>query len=368
MPRCSALLFGRRPRAAGPRSGVRKNSGGPFADPETSSSPASKENEVEEDDTGGGLSAAAPQSCLNDGPILADFLAMGAGRMAPTPPGPAASPLRPPRVSTAALIASPPAASATPSEAVSTPAVRERWLVEAALQRSEVLGQALLETPPRATLEPPRRSPGRMPKIFMEAYGDYIALQGGESAETGAEGVSAGSRSRSTAEEAGSVRTGIPLRGPRLRIRPWHRTAMQKMLCQAVLFHFLQELREALGLRVHERPLCAWEVWYAAQMVEKGEVVELVKYLAETELHIRHGPMRRKLVPAGQVGADETQRVRAERRQLALKWGMRRHNLEEDVVLRVFMDGRLCWSSVRGLLLGSDFSVSVSSTTGIVRD
>merc|ERR1719199_1815585 len=107
------------------------------------------------------------------------------------------------------------------------------------------------------------------------------------------------------------------------------------------MFHFLQDLRETLGLRSEERPLCAWENRYALSQLEEGKVVELVRYLAETEFHIERGPVRGKLVPGEQVGAEEAQRVRAERRLLSRKWGLRAHQLEEDAVLSVFLDGRL---------------------------
>lgn len=327
---------------------------------------AEEQEEDEEKPSGVASASVGPHAHLEDGPILADFLAMGAGRTVPLPAqGPPASPLRPPRATSAVHPKRPQVLAQTP-EVVPAPPVRERRLVEAALQRSEVLGQALLETPPRTPLTPPRRRRECLPEIFLEAHAGYTMRQENSVAEAETqEGPGSdehwqavGERSPSTSREGHS---GSVPRNLRLRVRPWHRTAMQQLLCRAVLFHFLQDLREALGLRAEEAPLFLWEVTYAWQQIHKGEVVELVKYLAETELHVLRGPVRRELSPGNQVGAEEMQRVRAERRELASQWRLWRHTLEEDAILRVFLDGRLCWPRIRSLIGGPRSSTASAS-------
>jgi len=306
--------------------------------------------------------SVGPQPHLDDAPILADFLAMGAGRMAPkSSTGPAASPLRPPRPSSADLFNN----IKKSHEALPTPAVRERRLVEAALQKSEVLEKVLLETPPRAPLEIPRRPPKTVPEIFREAQHSYTSQQ---ERDSDAEIDSGANASLETDEgwqrvsgEGFSSSSSSP-RNLRLRVRPWHRLAMQRLLCRALLFQFMQDLREARGLRAEEPPLCLFEFTFATQQSEKGLVVELVKYLAETQLHIAHGPVRRQQAPGKRISAEEIQRLRAERRELVKKRGLKRQPLEENDVLRIFMDGALSWSRIRSLLLGSQSTSAFQSS------
>lgn len=267
-----------------------------------------------------------------EGPILADYLAMGAGRAVcvPTAPGFLARPPAP-RI--------PPLASAGPAAGEAQGSVaRERRLVVAALQRREALGQMPSQMPHRGSLsDRPFRSRDQVPQLFAEGYAGYL-----ESC-----------REDSESPEQTAVRKDsntAPLQNLRLRVRPWHRTALQKMLCRAVLFHFLQDRREALGLHARTPPLWVWEVRPAQEHSAAGEVEALVKYLVETELHIKLGPERSTHWPGSPPPKGAADRLWAERRRLARGWGLSERQLEEDAVVRVFLDGGLSWPRVRELL------------------
>jgi hypothetical protein len=184
----------------------------------------------------------------------------------------------------------------------------------------------------------------------------FLQAQAGYAART-LESTQAGYAARTLESTPHETETGgqktQARRSSRLMVRPWHRGQMQKMVCKAVFFHFLQDLRTVFGLRSEQPPLCSWEAEASWKHLHRGEVVQLIKYLAETELHIAEGTERCTMEPGARVGGEELLRVRAERRQLVKQWNVGRRNLKEDEVLRIFLDGRLCWSSVRDLLTNS---------------
>merc|ERR1740129_778935 len=241
--------------------------------------------------------------------------------------------------------------------------VRERRLVEAALLPREALGQALSETPPRAPLPAPRRSPENVPELFVEGYADYVREERRQGlSDRAGDGTAepAASSSSSSAPPLGAAAT-TP-KAPRLRVFPWHRGALHKMLCRAVLVHFMQALRTELGIGVMDPPLFNWEAKRAQEHTAAGEVSALVKYLVETELHIRHGAERSGLAPRAALTAFQAQAVTEERRALARRWRVGWRVLKEDAMVRDFLDGRLTsWPSVRGLLNAAPPQVSSPS-------
>lgn len=236
----------------------------------------------------------------------------------------------------------------------------------AALQRGEALTQLPSETPPRAPVsDRPFRERGRVPRLFAEGYAGYLESCRGGAAEEACAGAAAEGPGAAVAGAGEEARVAGPARVPRLQVRPWHRSALQKMLCRAVLFHFLQDRREALGLQAGQPPLWLWEVRAAQEHSAAGQVEALVKYLAETELHIQEGPQRSTQWPGSTPqGAGAAQRLRAERRRLARDWGFSERELHEDAVVRVFLDGRLSWPAVRGLL-GSPLKRQGSTMLGL---
>jgi hypothetical protein len=279
------------------------------------------------------------------GPILADFLAMGAGRsVGPPPLAPAPRPLvtRPaPRLHNAFQ---------SPSQKASEAPVRERRLIVAALRQGEALSQDTRDSPPRAAVQGlPLRAQGRVPQLFEEGFCQFMESRLAKEATQAAQAAQAAEELEQNQE--GGVSASAP-RKERLRVMPWHREALQKMLCRALVFQFLQDMREKLSLQTGQPPLWFWEARRAQEYSVLGEVTWLVKFLAETELHIVRGKVRSSHFP-GSMPKDKAQNtMREERRQLVQELeeaGQRlsSRSFEEDAFLRIFLDGRLSWPRVR---------------------
>jgi len=259
-----------------------------------------------------------------EGPILADFLAVGAATFAAGAP--------------AVLPREQPAASAPreETEEQADPTPQERRVVVAALRRGEPLAQEQREAPARTPVSGVPMRSMQVPQFFAEGYAGYLESHG-KAAAAGRDPPK---------EDAAKTATG----GTRLWVLSWHRSALQKMVCRAILFQFLQDRREAMGLPPGKRALWSWEARAAQEFSAAGQVEVLVKYLVETELHIKRGPERSARQPGSPMPEGTAQRLRAERQRLARTWGVSEHRLEEDAVVRVFLDGLLSWSTVRNLL------------------
>lgn len=305
----------------------------------------------------GPFSGSAPLMEAAEGPILADFLAMGAGHAAlPT----TASPNQAAQTAQAAS-PRPPAKQAPKLGAVGSPGSeavpRERLLVVAALRPSKAVSQVPSETPHRTPLLSTRsfRRREKVPSLFEESYSSYV-----ESCT-----INDAAEFPEPLPEAPDVRENMvrgKLRSMTLQVRPWHRSQLQKMLCRALLFQFLQDQRKVLGLSSQQRPLCSWEVKAALEHSGAGQVEALVKYLAETELHIQNGPVRSMHSPGPAPAKDVEMRMRAERHRLRRSWGLSGRRLQEDAVVRVFLDGQLSWPGVREMLPREKPATSTSET------
>jgi len=293
-----------------------------------------------------------------EGPILADFLAMGAGHAAlpaaashvqaqPTA-AQAVSPRSPAKQAPKLAKGLPPRAEAVP---------RERRLVVAALRPSKAVSQVPAETPQRTPLLSTRsfRRHEQVPSLFEESYSSYV-----ESCTVN--DVAEFPEPLPPAPDAGENTVRGKLRSITLQVKPWHRSQLQKMLCRALLFQFLQDQRKVLGLNAQQRPLCSWEVKAALQHSGTGQIEALVKYLAETELHIQFGPVRSTHFPGMTPPRDAEMRLRAERNQLRPNWGLSGRQLQEDAVVRAFLDGQLSWPGVREMFLGQNTIVPTATT------
>lgn len=251
-----------------------------------------------------------------------------------------------------------------PTSADEEPPLRERRLVVAALRPGEALGQVQLETPPRAAIANVPRARCAVPELFAESYASFAGRQTRGSlpdvdahdreapaTPEDADGSSAGS---SPSGAASSSSPPPPLRR-RLRVSAWHRSELQKLLCQDVLRQFLVDRRQTLGMQSGQPVLWFWEVRRAQEYTGDGQVVLLIKYLAETELHMALGPARRESWP-GKMPADSVaMQLQAERRWLVNHWKARGERLkasgiEEDAFVRAFLDGRLSWPRARELI------------------
>mmetsp|Transcript_107374 Transcript_107374/g.346741 ORF Transcript_107374/g.346741 Transcript_107374/m.346741 type:complete len:450 (+) Transcript_107374:202-1551(+) len=313
-------------------------------------------------DTGG------DDDSLGAGPILADYLSIshGAGSgsqsggsssssSAGTPGGAGRAVL----VQLRGLPAQPP-----PRSAGEEPPLRERRLVVAALRPGEALGQVQLETPPRAAIANVPRARGAVPELFAESYASFAGRQTRGSlpdddahdreapaTPEDADGSSAGSSPGGAASPSSPP---PPLRR-RLRVFAWHRSELQKLLCQDVLRQFLVDQRQTLGMRPGQPVLWFWEVRRAQEYTADGQVVVLIKYLAETELHMALGPARRVSWPGNMPADSVAIQLRAERRWLVNHWEamgerLKTSGIEEDAFVRAFLDGRLSWPRARELV------------------
>ena len=107
----------------------------------------------------------------SEGPILADFLAMGAGRVLPQ-----GTPLvQVPRPAAAAVVRPAVSRHTAQEKDLQEPAVRERRLVAAALQPADVLATVPSSSPPRGPVSPAalREPKSRVPPLFSQGYVAY---------------------------------------------------------------------------------------------------------------------------------------------------------------------------------------------------
>eukprot|EP00928_Gymnodinium_smaydae_P040939 TRINITY_DN27722_c0_g3_i2.p1 TRINITY_DN27722_c0_g3~~TRINITY_DN27722_c0_g3_i2.p1 ORF type:complete len:505 (-),score=102.86 TRINITY_DN27722_c0_g3_i2:53-1567(-) len=322
---------------------------------------------------GGGLE-------LESGPILADFLAMGAGAASGVR---GASPVSPPlpkaaqhngsggeletpavgavrgRTAPAEIgEASARKARRSASEDVAR-APLERKLVAYALQPRRPLPNVRAVAPPRVHMSnPPLRSaPGPVPALFSEGYSRYLesadALPGaaGKTQES-AVGGGAMEEGKKKRVLAGGVSIASPSETRRLAMMDWHRPALLKTVCRDILRSFVRDVTgESRGAGANRQVIFVWEFQRAVEHVRNGEVTELLTYLAETELHMERGEERReRRQGGGEPSAEEAVRLKSERRRLAREWRLGSRGLEEDSVLRAFLDGRSSWPEVRALL------------------
>eukprot|EP00931_Biecheleriopsis_adriatica_P086517 TRINITY_DN61178_c0_g1_i1.p1 TRINITY_DN61178_c0_g1~~TRINITY_DN61178_c0_g1_i1.p1 ORF type:complete len:379 (+),score=66.56 TRINITY_DN61178_c0_g1_i1:2-1138(+) len=292
-----------------------------------------------------------------EGPLLADFLAMGAGSTVAT--SSKGNPLS--SATQSSLTESQDAGSAgrTTREDANrldieerlTP-VREKPVVVAALRRGEALTPALAEAELRTPVASERvlsHAKQEIPVLFSRASEEYLRSnsQSGAAVREKAE----------AAQDSHDATSEHPVTS-QLRPQPWHRRELQKMLCKAILFHFLQYLRKTLSLRDGQTPLWSWEVRRAQEHAAAGQTILLVRYLTKTELHIEHGAVRREYMP-GSVAAtalspsEISEGLLTERRQLSRT---RRFSsaidraLSEDALIRELLDGSLSWEQVRKML------------------
>lgn len=218
--------------------------------------------------------------------------------------------------------------------------VRERRLAVAAMQRGEAVEKAHVHTPPRAAVAVPRRAPRGVPQIFAEGYGDFAKSSRAQAVDAKVP----------EDQQAGSG----PVKLRQLRVEPWHRVKLQKMICRALLYQFLLYRREADQLRQQDRPLWPWESRTAQEYSTAGQLAALVKFLVETELHIELGPKRSTTRPGSLPVDAAAELLRAERRQLVRGWeesSLRRrlgaNMFDEEFLIRLFLDGRLSWPRIR---------------------
>lgn len=301
-----------------------------------------------------------------DGPILADFLAMGAGRLSVVP-------RENNEGSTDHIrrgVVSGPAVSRVRST-VGVDGHRERRLVVAALRPSKALAQVQVKTPePAALPESPRRFVKQVPSL-ANAYNRYLETRqedpidetvSGSVTESPTERGIEETMPGSTEERPVGRQYNLQNYRPRARDRrrpfpnPRDRQILKEILCKQIFYDFLRHLRVELKIHVDEPPLTKWELTCAQDLKNDGDVLGLVKYLLGTELHIKEGPLRSQRVNQRRLP------VEAERQRLSAKWNLA-PCLQEDALLRVFLDGRLSWPMVKEVANGTEHGAREGSET-----
>lgn len=351
--------------------------------------------------------AAEASPPLESRPILADFLAMGAGRASvahASLAGGAATSASGSSVGRrheeAEIAGDGEGATAMrPSDSGRgtgrlAVAFKERRLVVAALERGRAVEQQLSEAPPRVPVAQVLLRPRPMPALFELGYAGYLrqraeppsrwqldagkqgVLAMGEAAAApiatasiiraaAPDGAPNGAGVPAGAEEVGKelvrergvvagvgVASGMAIgstpRSLRLRVMPWHREQLLKRCCHEIFYSFIEDRRSALGIRGKQDVLYNYEWNGALEHTTAGKVTALVRFLAETELHIAQGKERSSRSP-GQAYEGKA-KLQRERQLLARRWRVGARSLEEDAVVRVFLDGAASWSQVRSLL------------------
>mmetsp|Transcript_50627 Transcript_50627/g.134835 ORF Transcript_50627/g.134835 Transcript_50627/m.134835 type:complete len:380 (-) Transcript_50627:147-1286(-) len=318
-----------------------------------------------QDPGGSGLDVDISEN--QDGPILADFLAMGAGRMSVVP--------RENEGSTDHIrrsVVSGPAISRERST-VAVDAHRERRLVMAALHPSKALAQGQVRTPAPAALPESPRSFVKQAPSLAAAYKRYLETSrkdpvdetmSGSVTESPTERWIDETMSGSAEERPVGRQYNLHNYRPRASVRGLHgrfpdprdRQILKLMLCKQIFFDFLQHMRVEQKMHVDERPLHSWELAGASVFKNDGDVLGLVKYLLGTELHMKEGPQRSQRANKRRLPLE------AERQRLSAKWNLA-PCLQEDALIRVFLDGLLSWPMVREVANGTEHGARESSET-----
>eukprot|EP00929_Paragymnodinium_shiwhaense_P008212 TRINITY_DN112155_c0_g1_i1.p1 TRINITY_DN112155_c0_g1~~TRINITY_DN112155_c0_g1_i1.p1 ORF type:complete len:503 (-),score=95.03 TRINITY_DN112155_c0_g1_i1:16-1524(-) len=290
---------------------------------------------------------------LSEGPILADYLAMGAGRKSSSssPSSSSSSPARE-EVRDQAVQSTgdwPPSAErAARAAPVSSSAyringhvdVRERRLIEAALLKSEALAQEP-SAPPEFSpyTDAPLQSRRTIPALFAESYAGHTKALDSQPADARPQPRRTISEQAAAVPSAGSV--------PRLRMQDWHRSELRQMVCKALVSKFSKEAaRQNMALWWFEL-----EDPRTEELVREGKVAALVRHLAEVELHAERGSRRNSRMVKDLVSPEWWVRnVKEERRILSSRWKLWLRKLHEDAIFRLYLDGSLSWPRVRCLL------------------
>lgn len=344
---------------------------------------------------------------LPDEPILADFLAMGAAAAhAPRSAAPAEAqqgatevrlPVETGQAHAPALDDGVPAKlQANTDEVPSVQLGRERRLIAAALRPALALPQApSAEKPSWRPIDAGglRREPRSLPRVFEQIatvptaapehetelkaelhteprgsqdsradaarhsadreFETQGAWPGGTAASYKARPLARGDGAPERQAVASAPATNSSLRAMRASVRV-PRFLRQK-LCRSLFASFSQvQAGDSGAAPASVQVLTPWETEHALRHCSKGAVMALVRHLAETELHIRNGAMRKGLArPAD----GHSERLQIERRELTRGWWTSvAHGLAEDVLISMFLDRRLSWSRVRPLLADSKAS------------
>jgi hypothetical protein len=129
---------------------------------------------------------------------------------------------------------------------------------------------------------------------------------------------------------------------------------MREELCRAIFTCFLDYLHGEMELPKDKNPLTDCEGKHVASLIKGEDAAGLVKYLEETELHIRYGPQRSKVLPDAPLNMRIFANLRQERSDLAKNWGVAQQGLREERIFGLFLRGPFDWPSLRQVLWEAD--------------
>ena len=232
--------------------------------------------------------------------------------------------------------------------------VRERAAVQAGLGVGKVV------SPPRPQRKDRRPVPARLARRANEgvleivdamsaAYGSSLQLDVANDGETTLS-ESLPATEVTTAEGSGAKK---PVR---LRVLPWHRQEMCRMVCRQILFNCLQALRTLQHKHSHQNPMWEFERHRAKLHVQSARIVGLVDYLAMLHFQVQHGPMRKKYTPGAPLNMSITRLneiLLEERRDMSASFkAVMGRRVSEDRFIRHFLDGDISWTTITKLLGG----------------
>lgn len=320
----------------------------------------------EERKTGSDLDAPDLDST---GPILADYLTVGwavssssASTVRPfeAKKKPLPSPGRPSLPLGRKPISFP--IGGKPSQAQQDAPVQERFLFAKALEPSKALELMPQKNPPRVP-KGFNREKREAPRLFEEGYAGFARSIAAENAKD----VQSSGVDGNVPSASGSAKKPqwAYTRARRLRVETKHRKQLNKILCNAVLRNFLQEHRHGFKLNPGQPPLWFWEARRAQDLSRHGRVSSLVAYLVETEVHMKCGPERKNHFPKPGGNANQVEiRLTRERKSLEEFWNsngtrLDRLRFEDDVFMRLFLDGLLSWQRTRDMVGGQSLLAQV---------
>jgi len=146
------------------------------------------------------------------------------------------------------------------------------------------------------------------------------------------------------------------------KVLPSYCRAIREELCRKILQLFSEHLREELALARDQMPLILQEVRQISAITAVPDPSKLVKYLAETEMHIKQGPQRSRILPDAPLSTHVYRQLQQERRKLAelFNWGVMSKDVREDAILGLFIHGPFTWARLSELVAAAKPSAEYS--------
>ena len=240
-----------------------------------------------------------------------------------------------------------------------TTAVRERTAVEAELHPGKAV------SPPRPRRNDRQPIPSRLARhasdrVLQMVTSIYPVGASGSQQEweelDDPEDRDAVSHDQEVSEIAGAKEPVVPDAQKRVSVtvQSWHREEMRHMVCKALLFSCLVELRSLQRQPDNMRPMWPFERERAMSYVDCAKIVDLVGYLSKLHFQVKHGSARQKYIPGTplDISIRRLQEILLrERRNLYSSFEAEMGGaVSEDKLIRHYLDGDISWAIVCQLL------------------